>query len=390
MSSGKNILFYPSGHGFGHSVRQIEIIKSLLHKNVDSGASHRVFARTMAPAWLFENSLSHYFEKVRPGSEPRWKPYFSYHTVLNDIGTVQKDSLNMDVPETYRRAREFYIEGFEGRVAAEAAFIKENRVDVVVGDIPPLAFAAASMAGVPSVAITNFSWDFIYSAFLPENPGFGPIIDRIAGCYSKASSTLALPYSCPLEAFNDRLDAPLLARKAYLTREETLKKLDMDPARLAGRRAAMICFGGFETYGLRQENLAELSRYFFFTTVPFSGAQPENSLFVDTRAAGISFENFFTVFDAIITKPGYGVVGDLIAAGAACLYTDRGNFAEYEYLVEFLRRHSGGAAYLTHEKLKNCDFGPELAAVLEMKDSGSAEKPVDTTGADFCADFICR
>jgi len=344
----------------------------------------------MAPRWLFEKSLQHYFTAVRPGSAERWKPFFSYHGVVNDVGTVQKDSLNMDIPETYRRASDFFLGDFDAIVKTEAEYIRGNCIDIVVGDIPPLAFAAASLAGVPSVAITNFSWDFIYSAFIDENPGFGPIIDKIAGCYRKSSATLALPYYCPLDAFNGRRDAPLIARKSYLSREEVMKKLGLSDSRLAGRRAVMLSFGGFDTDGLMQENFVDLPQYLFFTTIPFCGAQvPENLIFIDTGAADISFENLFTVFDAIITKPGYGVVGDIVAARAACLYTDRGNFAEYDYLVKFLHDHSAGAVYVPRDKLMSCDFGTDIEKVLKMKDSGLSGTPFDLSGADFCADFIC-
>ena len=37
-----------------------------------------------------------------------------------------------------------------------------NGFDLVVGDVPPLAFEAAAEAGVDSVAVANFSWDWIY------------------------------------------------------------------------------------------------------------------------------------------------------------------------------------------------------------------------------------
>ena len=33
---------------------------------------------------------------------------------------------------------------------------------LVVADIPPLALAAARLAGVPAIALGNFTWDWIY------------------------------------------------------------------------------------------------------------------------------------------------------------------------------------------------------------------------------------
>jgi hypothetical protein len=44
-------------------------------------------------------------------------------------------------------------------VAQEICFIKENKIDLVVGDIPPLGFEIVARAGLPSVAVTNFTCD---------------------------------------------------------------------------------------------------------------------------------------------------------------------------------------------------------------------------------------
>ena len=51
------------------------------------------------------------------------------------------------------------------RVDAEAAFLRDERVDLVVADIPPLGLAAARRAGVPGIGVSNFTWDWIFSAY---------------------------------------------------------------------------------------------------------------------------------------------------------------------------------------------------------------------------------
>ena len=44
------IVFYISGHGFGHAVRSVELIKALVAARPDA----RIVVKTSAPAWLFE------------------------------------------------------------------------------------------------------------------------------------------------------------------------------------------------------------------------------------------------------------------------------------------------------------------------------------------------
>ena len=55
--------------------------------------------------------------------------------------------------------------GLPRLATAESAYLKAHDVNVVVGDIPPLAFVSAAMAGLPAVAIGNFTWDWIYEGY---------------------------------------------------------------------------------------------------------------------------------------------------------------------------------------------------------------------------------
>ena len=55
---------------------------------------------------------------------------------------------------------------FPELIDQEIKFIKSEQIKLVVGDIPPLCFEIAARALVPSVAITNFTWDVIYRAYV--------------------------------------------------------------------------------------------------------------------------------------------------------------------------------------------------------------------------------
>ncbi len=146
------IVFYVSGHGFGHASRDIELIRALCAGRADA----RIVVRTAAPERLFA---------------PIAGASVDVQTVEADTGLVQVDSLQLDEDESARQAARFYAD-FDRRVAEEAALVDSVKADVIVGDIPPLAFAAAVRAGVPSVAVGNFTWDWIYSVY--------PAFDRLA------------------------------------------------------------------------------------------------------------------------------------------------------------------------------------------------------------------
>ena len=68
------IVFYVSGHGFGHASRSIEVINAVLAKRPEV----RIGVRTAAPRWLFDLSV---------------KGKVAFSTLECDTGVVQVDGL---------------------------------------------------------------------------------------------------------------------------------------------------------------------------------------------------------------------------------------------------------------------------------------------------------
>src|SRR4051812_46499280 len=124
------IVFYISGHGFGHASRDIEVINTIVAKRPDV----RVVVRSSAPSWFFAQSVRVPIE-LQPADV--------------DTGVVQIDSLHLDEDETARGAARFYA-GFKSRVNAEATVLKHEHAGLIVGDVPPLAFAASHLTKIPS------------------------------------------------------------------------------------------------------------------------------------------------------------------------------------------------------------------------------------------------
>jgi hypothetical protein len=49
--------------------------------------------------------------------------------------------------------------------------------------------------------------------------------------------------------------------------------------------------------------------------------------------AGFRYEDLVAACEVVLSKPGYGIIAECAANGAALLYTSRGRFAEYDVLV---------------------------------------------------------
>src|SRR5688500_6048198 len=83
-------------------------------------------------------------------------------TLENDTGVVQVEALTQDEADSIRRASSFHSD-LVTRAASETRSPRELGVGLIVGDIPPLAFAVGAAAGSPSSGLGNFTGDWVYA-----------------------------------------------------------------------------------------------------------------------------------------------------------------------------------------------------------------------------------
>lgn len=304
---------YVSGHGYGHATRTAEVLRAVR----DRASTLRIAVATSAPAFLFEG--------VVPGP-------LEVRALECDVGLAQRDALVIDEEGTLARWREF-MAGWHELLGAETRWLRESGVRLVVGDIPPLAFAAAGEAGVESVAIGNFSWDWVYRHLAARQPGLGEAAATAARDYGRASLMLRLPFAGDLSAFRRIEDVPLVARRPRVAKDEARRRLDL------GARAVtvLLSFGGLGLPGLRPAVFGAIAEHRFLLTGPTArGPLPPNVRQIDggtLAAAGLEYPDLVGAADVVVTKPGYGIVTDCIGAGTRLLYTDRGDFPEYPVMV---------------------------------------------------------
>jgi L-arabinokinase len=331
------VVFYISGHGFGHASRAIEVINQLTAADPDL----RVVVRTAAPRWLFDRT-------AHGGRVPiQCEPFEA------DTGIVQIDSLRLDAAGSVARARAF-MATFESRVTAEARFLRATGAALAIADIPPLGVAAAARAGIPAVALGNFTWDWIYAAY----PGTADLVAAIGEAYSQAALALRLPMHGGFATVRRVKDTPFIARRSTRDPAETRRALNLP----LDERLVLPSFGGYGVAGLDLDALSRLDGYVALVSggVPLADLPPalrggrRGSLlpFNESQmyAAGFRYEDLVKAVDVVITKPGYGIIAECLANDTALLYTSRGDFVEYNVLVEAMPRFLR-AAYLDHAYL---------------------------------------
>jgi L-arabinokinase len=254
-----------------------------------------------------------------------------------DTGVVQIDSLRLDEAASIGQAALFHGD-LASKAAAEAGALRAAGADLVVGDIPPLAFAAAEAADLPAIAVGNFTWDWIYSGY-PEHLADAPsLLATIRAAYRTASLALRLPMFGGFDVFGPSVrDIPLVARRSRREPTEVRKWLGAP----LDRPLVLVSFGGHGLSSLALEAVDARGRYTILTTLVPGEGDVESCASGDVLrvaeeavyASGFRYEDLVSAADVVVTKPGYSIIAEAAANETAILYTSRGRFLEYDVLV---------------------------------------------------------
>ncbi len=314
-----NIYYYVSGHGFGHISRSSVIIKELL-ADIRLSSLHLVSERIS------------FLKQEHPKLKKR--------TLSLDAGVVQKDSLSLDVEAT-----KFALQNLDALVPdllkGEAKYCKDNGIDLIVTDSSSLAITIALEANIPSVFIGNFTWDFVYANFSKYDSYFEKRALEMQVEYSFASLALLLPFFCPMPEFLEVQKLGLVGRFPQLTKSEARKKFGFTP----DKQYVLLSFGayGLKEFNIQWENLPK-------SIIPVAEGMPELENQCLYLPPSIYYPDLVCACDAVLTKPGYGILSECYLAKTPILYTDRGDFAEYPTLVKALDDYFP-SAYLSQDQV---------------------------------------
>ena len=363
-----SVFFYVSGHGFGHASRQIEIINALRGR---LPLAWQIAVRTDAAPRLFERTA---------------RPPITLLPGECDTGVIQVDSLRLDEAATAREAARFYAT-FESRAADEARLLRTHDARLVLADAPPLGLAAAAAAGVESIVVGNFTWNWIYEGYGERFTRDAPdVLPVIRDAYRAAGGGWRLPMHGGFATVSPVEDLPFVARHAAHSRDQVLGALGIP----SDRPVVLSSFGGFGLSGFDIASVDCLGDYtVVITRWQDSSPPPARVACVDEGrmyALGFRYEDLVAAADAVVTKPGYGIVSECIANGTAILYTSRGRFVEYDVLVREMPRYLRCTS-LDQDALLAGRWRDALDALLEQP--APPERP-RTDGADAAAAGIMR
>jgi len=341
-----------SGHGFGHLTRTANILETLTRSHPLS-----LHVITSAPARLWPDALrAHTASWV---AEPC------------DAGVVQVDDLAVDMAGTRLMVENWETARTKRREHMVHALSRaQEPLHLVLADVPPLAFEVAEALRVPSIAIANFSWDWIY-----DELGLPAAANNARQAYDKAGLLLELAPAAPMPAFARRRVIGTAGRDVRSRRSRARHALGASE----NERLVLLAFRDTALSRIALPARSEGCR-FIATTAPTdtpanAEALPDALEFVDALAAS----------DVVVAKTGYGILADCAATGRPLLWVAREGFPEDRILEAWLAAQPW-ARRIDKSALATGLWGDDLAAAL----AAAAPKPLGDQAALSACDAIAE
>lgn len=311
------IAYFISPHGFGHAARACAVIEAIWSRS--PGVRFELFTTT--PRWFFE---------------PLPAAQLGFHTIVTDLGLVQKSSLEEDLDETIRQLRA-QIPFRPARVDGLAWTLDELGCDLVICDVAPLGLAVARACALPSILIENFTWDWIYRFYADADPEFGDVADELAEVFSWADLRIQTEPLC--RAVDGSVRVPPISRARRSPRPSVRARLGVPES----APLVMVTMGGVEwSYsGLESRLDPGGSGDAPWLVIPGSSAEKRRcgrAILLPHRS-GFHHPDLIHAADAVIGKLGYSTIAEIYQAGRPFGFVPRPTFPESPPLEAWVRRH---------------------------------------------------
>lgn len=370
----QRIAYYITAHGYGHGVRSCDIIRGI----------HRT--RPDATVWIVTD-LPHDFLRSRlegdAGVPAREKMAGKsarpthFHNGAFDSGMFQLDSIRVDLPRSLAAAEKIQSQR-EALIEKERAFLRREKIEVVVADIPAIPMEAAKAEGLRAVAVGNFGWDWIYADFIARDARWRAVSESFSRGYAQADALLKLPFAEPMAAFRKQISLPLVASPGRARREEIAKHYGAS----AAKTWVLLSFTSLDWDEATLARVSRMTDFEFFTVMPLAWNNCPNIRAVDRHL--VPFADVIASCDMVVSKPGYGILSDCCVNDKPLVYAEREDFCEYPVLEAAIKRHMRGV-HIPAAKLYAGEMETYLHAALRVP---APREPIASGGAEIAAGLV--
>ncbi|HVN76378.1 MAG TPA: hypothetical protein VMT19_08685 [Thermoanaerobaculaceae bacterium] len=348
------VAVFVSPHGFGHAARACAVMQAL----ADLEPSVRFEVFTLVPEWFFRDSLACRF---------RWR------RLLTDVGLAQATPLVEDLDATLAQLSTF-LPFSDAALDDVARVVSDTECALVIADISPLGIAAARRAGVPSVLIENFTWDWIYERYLGTHPAFRVPIEALAPLFAAADLRLQTEPVCRTVAGG--LTVAPVSRAPRSPRDQTRSRLGVD----AGTALVLVTMGGVPWRHTALDALETSSDAVFVVPGASEAVERRGSLLALPNRSGFFHPDLVAASDAVVGKLGYSTLAECYGAGVPFAYATRGTFRESGPLAVFVADRMRGMA-LAPEDVERGTWPAVVPALLALRRLGGARENGATAAA---------
>jgi hypothetical protein len=342
-----SVAFFISPHGYGHAARASAIMAALQGRN----PSVRFEIFTTVPVRLFQKSLTGPFD---------------YHPLLTDIGLAQVSPLRQDMGRTLELLDRF-LPFREDQIGALARWLRALGCALVVCDIAPLGIAVARAAGLRSVLVENFTWDWIYQDCADRSGRLGDHARYLASQFRNADYHIQTSPVCrPVSA--DLTTGPV-SRRPVESRQSIRRALGV-PEQVS---LVLITMGGIQTrYHFLERLTAALPEIAFVIPGAAATLEIRANLILLPQHSDFFHPDLINAADAVVGKVGYSTLAEVYWAGLPFGYVARPAFRESALLVDYIGRHCRGIAINAEEFEKGLwvDIVPRLLDLPRIERRG--------------------
>ena len=274
---------------------------------------------TEVPQWFFtEEGIAH-----------------TYHSVTTDVGLVQTSPLSHDIDQTLTALDRFSAD-LDAKAEAMAEILRNRQCRLVLCDISPLGIVAARKAGIPSLLMENFTWDWMYAPYAVQHPAFNKHIKRLRNIFHSSD------YWIQTEPVCEQRDADLFTHPVSRTPRHSRATIRQQLAVPPQQQLITITMGGIRgEVNLLDQLTAQRDRTFVLPGSSDTINRVANCIILPQHST-FYHPDLINASDVVIGKLGYSTLSEVYYAGTPYIYVMRDEFRESAPLASFVATHMTG------------------------------------------------
>ncbi len=341
--------YYISGHGFGHLIRSLALVRFLILKKIKDFPSDQVYYPPVKNSKEIEFDITIVLNEPAHAAIIERDPFLKHISVeCREFDLKIETGLNfsINIASTVDNFRDF-VHKSDALIDIEKKFLKENKFDFIITDIGFIPAAAAGLAGIPCYILGNFTWEEVFFDYFQKGCNvYKSDIFFLLDCYNMAEIYFQLPLSLKFRLNTRMQPVGFITRRSKHMGGRIRKMLDMSPEKT-------YVFDSLDIQGYLDFRLdpSMFDRDISFVVWDrFNKKNNDSKRIMYINEDDCDFEEAVAGCDIILGKPGYNLLSQAIIFNRKVLLADRLDFIETETIISESKR------YINLEIIENPDI----------------------------------